>query len=114
MSTCKACGRSYRKGVRALVHFPSGTVSTTVCPVCARRGLLLVAQTLPPVEQVRAVRAPDFAKAIRMLTTYSRAAEASARSQPADHVDHHRFMGRCEGFESAIETLRAIEREGAA
>jgi hypothetical protein len=106
MSACKACGQTYRRGTRALVQFPRGSISTTVCPKCAAKGLLIVARVLPPVKVEKIQRADDVERVIRMLRTYASAARAVAKAEGERNEIGLVASGRAEGLESALETLR--------
>jgi|SRR5579864_7328652 len=97
MTRCKACGSDYRKGVLAFLLTPGGLKGARVCQSCASGGVLLVVPKLGPVVRKKEVRSDGVERAIRMLRTYAKAAEADGSS---------RMSGRAEGFEGAIEVLK--------
>jgi hypothetical protein len=96
---CGACGGAYRAGTRALVFTHDGSSARRlICGGCAKRGLLVVALTMPPKVIEKSVRSEAVAQTLRMLRTYAAAARATGGPDPF-------ALGRAEGLDVAIETL---------
>jgi hypothetical protein len=104
MKNCKACGGSYRKGTRALVFGEGGSEPGLVCPACAGKGLLVVAKVKAPTIVKKVVRDDTVEAALRSLKTYTAAAKAM---RPMTVAEDAFMSGKIEGYESAIETLKA-------
>lgn len=55
MTTCKACGNEFRKGVMAFLLTPGGMKGARMCQSCAAGGVLLVAPKLAPLKETIAL-----------------------------------------------------------
>jgi hypothetical protein len=107
MTTCKACGNEFRKGVLVTLLTPKGIRGARVCQSCANGGMIIVAQKVAPVIEQKVVRAPEPDRIVRMLKTYASAALAAAsKEQPETGGEHEFFKGRAEGIETAIEVIK--------
>ncbi|MFI4978314.1 MAG: hypothetical protein ACHQC8_06560 [Solirubrobacterales bacterium] len=108
MSACPACGKSYRKGRLAvlLTHENAGTAteSRRVCLPCAKGGITLVGLRLAPVVKQAAARPEGYARALRLLQAYARAARAAAADVGPEVGEF--ASGRAEAYEGAIEVLK--------
>jgi hypothetical protein len=120
VSTCPACGASYRSGTTVLLlthRFGEGRVKekrARVCPKCAAAGLTIVATHHLPKDMVQRAEARPakevLDRAMRQLRTLARAAsgaEKAARNRGDTIVSTHQ-MGRSEGFEGALELLKSL------
>ena len=118
---CPGCDADARKGTLVLLLDPrSGKHKRQrVCPRCVRRAVLVAAPLQTPIVKglkVKPAASGDVDRAIRMLTTYGKAARASELREHeaalkhgdvdarAENTAYHR--GRAEGFEGALELLR--------
>ncbi len=122
MSKCRACGKDYRTGVLVTLldaDASSGGRQARVCKRCAQGGMLVVAPRVVSVgisaKTDAGVRehplALHIAGVVRQLRLYARVARASALKAPESTDDRTRapqsfFIGRAEGFESAVELLK--------
>jgi hypothetical protein len=100
MRICKACGCSSRKLQRAIVFGDGGFAPGMVCAKCAQSGMLVVAVARAPKVVQKLVASAAVDTAIRTLKTL---ALAAGSVHPIDDFGH----GRIDGFESAIEVLKA-------
>jgi hypothetical protein len=106
-AACPSCGQSFRTGVTVLLVDPRLPAERKrVCRRCASKALRICAPYQGPiVKAAPAPRSDDVERAIRMLTTYAKAANAAAATA-ARGIEHEFQRGRAEGFEGAIELLR--------
>lgn len=94
MKRCNGCGKDHRIGVMVFLLIDGSLKGARVCQSCASGGVLLVAPKLAPVVKQAAPRPEGLDRAIRMLRTYAKAAEANGA------------QARASGFEGAIECIR--------
>jgi len=104
---CKACGRAFRKGALAFVLGIGGLKLSRVCQRCAGAGALLVAPKGPVVVKKAHVRPDGVDRTLRILRTFAAAARAAAKdNKKTDFQGATHALGRAEGFEGAIETIK--------
>jgi hypothetical protein len=113
MSTCKACGSAFRKGVIATFVEPGmGPRGAKVCGECAKDGMLVVVRKIGPRVEQKVARPEGYERVLRMLRTYASAARASAVTYAAggsltsgNVFLRGVFSGKGEGLDVAIQTI---------
>lgn len=114
MSSCKACGKPYRRGTLAMILTGPVPMRGVVCLDCKKRGVLVVA---PLVERAPAVvkvtRSPELDRAIRRLEGLATVSKAAAEASRGNgNVDAPWILeGRAEAYEAAAELLRRMQTE---
>jgi hypothetical protein len=108
LSTCKACGHTYRKGTLVTLLVPGqGVTGARVCQDCAAGGMLVVAPKVAPKVEQKVARPEGYEKALRQLQVLARAARGTASQYASEEAsDYSHFNGKAEGIESAIEVLK--------
>lgn len=103
---CKACGKEYLSGYRALVLGPRGNAYSIVCHTCSRKGALVVPVVQPTIVRNVEASSTDLKEGIRRLESFLK---ASKLVEPAKSDFGKGYMqGKIEAYESAIEVLRKI------
>lgn len=113
MSSCKACGRdNIRKTSIALVAGESGWTMGRVCQECRRRGLVVVGVVNAARPIVREVRG-DAVKVALDLLEGRRKMWGQYYADLPNKTDRatDQQVGRLEGIDMAIETLRRVGGE---
>jgi hypothetical protein len=113
MKRCPGCGGEYRAASRTVVLLAASGKGqknrvARVCPGCHGKGVTVVATFVPSVVKKVEARSGELDKAIRMLTSYLRMAQAITKD-PLSETSKLLAEGRAEGLESAIETLQKIQ-----
>jgi hypothetical protein len=107
--TCPACDKPCRKTTTVyLLHPTKGPERKRVCVPCANSGMTVVAPAMAPKVEEKMVRLDGYDKALTQLRVLMRGAQASAKSAVSVNDVHetHRFIGRAEGYEGAIEVIK--------